>query len=123
MIAASTHPHVRKMLLMAAHEGDAQLVQQLLHTNAAVDTTDACGEPLTMPKNKGGSLLFIAARQGHLSTMQLLLSHGATVDLPKDGGATPLYIASQSGHNEAVELLLSAGASVDTKAHDGSTAL
>ena len=47
-----------------------------------------------------------ASANGHLSTVQLLLSRGAD-HLPNDSGNTPLHWAAASGHAEVVNMLLS----------------
>ncbi len=77
--------------------------------------------------------LHYASEHGHSEVVQLLLSHGATVDMKDEVSSidriiqlcifkiiisfqyneTPLYYASEHGHSEVVQLLLSHGATVD----------
>ena len=47
-----------------------------------------------------------ACANGHATTVQLLLSRGASAHLSNDNGNTPLHWASGSGHASCVKLLL-----------------
>ena len=55
--------------------------------------------------NSQSTSLHKAAANGHLSTVQLLLSRGAD-HLQNDSGNTPLHWAAASGHAEVVNMLL-----------------
>jgi ankyrin repeat protein len=60
----------------------------------------------------GRSALHLAADQGHLELMQVLLDHDASVDAEDGmGRRTPLYLAATKKDSEAVKLLLGHGAS------------
>ena len=63
----------------------------------------------------GGSTtpLIVAAREGHLGTIRILLGAGARVDLAKADGCTPLFIAAQEGELDVVRCLLQHHAAVD----------
>ena len=53
--------------------------------------------------------LYIAAREGHASVVELLLkADGVDVNKGIEDGTTPLYIAASEGHTSVVELLLKA---------------
>lgn len=65
----------------------------------------------------GATALFIAAQNGHLRILEVLLEHGAKTDAARTDGATPLWIASQMGHDHIVRRLLRAGAKVDATRH------
>jgi hypothetical protein len=67
--------------------------------------------------------LVIAAYEGRLKTVELLLAHGANVDAAARGGFTPLIMAAQKGHTAVVVALLGAGADIDAKGDQGFTAL
>jgi hypothetical protein len=56
--------------------------------------------------------LCIAARDGHVELMRLLLAGGADVNKATtgNGGSTPLYIAAQDGHVEVTPVPLVGGA-------------
>jgi ankyrin repeat protein len=56
--------------------------------------------------NSQSTPLHKASANGHLSTVQLLLSRGAE-HLQNDSGNTPLHWAAASGHAEVVNMLLS----------------
>ena len=62
----------------------------------------------------GDGLLHVAARGGHVSCLELLLTGGCNVDQRSLEYKTPLHEAAQAGHLEVVRLLLEAGAEVDS---------
>lgn len=62
-------------------------------------------------------MLFIAAQNGHVRILELLLAHGAKTESARTDGATPLWIAAQMGHDHVVRRLLKAGAKVDSNRH------
>lgn len=59
-------------------------------------------------KGDGNTCLHIAAREGHLETVQLLLEHGASVVCRNKSGIQPHLLARQQGHKECEEILVSA---------------
>ncbi len=75
----------------------------------------------------------VAAKEGHLNVVRLLLDHGAKIDHINKVGASALYLAaSQEGSSgycgpsdylAVVNLLLERGAQVGLPKNDGSTAL
>ena len=77
-----------------------QICQLLLAYKANVDALS----------RNGSTPLLVAAREGHVDIVGLLLSANAH---PDDGGErwTPLFIAAGEGHKNIVELLLQFGAS------------
>jgi uncharacterized protein len=68
---------------------------------------------------RGNTPLLMAARNGDVETLRLLLAHGAdpharlTTDAPFEGGANALALAGSSGNADAVKLLLARGVRVD----------
>ena len=71
--------------------------------------------------------LHYASKHGLSEVVQVLLSHGATVDINNSTihflliifsfqkNQTPLHFASEHGHSEVVQVLLSHGATLDMK--------
>ena len=66
------------------------------------------------PRNQQ-TALHIAARQGDVDLIKLLLSHGAHVNGGTVDLMTPLHEACFGGHPEAVDILISEGAEVHLK--------
>jgi hypothetical protein len=58
----------------------------------------------------GASLAHVAAWQGHMSVLQVLVTLGADVNRPAEDGATALYVAAGAGHIGVVRTLLKVGA-------------
>ncbi len=71
----------------------------------------------------GWSALMTAIVSHDLSTAELLLSHGASVDTTADAGSTPLMMAAGYGYTTLVRHLLEHGASVLRQDGDGNDAL
>lgn len=69
-----------------------------------------------------GTYLHLAARQGPVETIKLLVQAGAPVDAENDTGQTPLAEAAANGRLDVVRALLALGARVDGGS-GGATAL
>jgi ankyrin repeat protein len=67
--------------------------------------------------------LAIAARDGHLGVVGLLIERGANVNATGACGLTALHIAAQYRHPEVVALLLDEGAHANVRDDDGMTPL
>jgi ankyrin repeat protein len=69
---------------------------------------DHLGADITVNyKNReGNSALHLAAQNGHLECVKLLVEKGANINLPGKNRATPLILASGLGHFPVVEYLL-----------------
>lgn len=59
------------------------------------------------------SPLHLAAMNGDVSVVKLLLQHGAKVDADDGSGQTPLFLAANWSRYDAVELLIEHGANVN----------
>lgn len=112
-------------LQSAAELGNVAAVRSFLRT-----------EPEKLERRKGGgkdtkTSLMLAATNGHVEVVKLLLAAGAMVDAinythhPSVNGAfkTALHMAAESGHAEVVQLLLAAGAYIDLRDQHGYSAL
>ena len=66
---------------------------------------------------------YIAAQEGHVEIVRLLLEKGAAIEAAADDGATPLSIAAFNGNTELVQLLLQQGAMVGGQDNNGVTPL
>ncbi|XP_051824397.1 ankyrin repeat and SOCS box protein 12 [Antechinus flavipes] len=85
---------------------DARTLDQLLHHQRYkrfINSRSGWGVP--------GTPLRLAASQGHLSCLKVLLAHGAEVDSLDVKAQTPLFTAVIHGHLDCVRVLLEAGAS------------
>ena len=54
--------------------------------------------------------LHFASREGHVNTVEFLLTRGACIDMTDNWGYTSLHLATLSGHEETVRSLLKHGA-------------
>jgi ankyrin repeat protein len=81
------------------------------------------GLPANLADAKGNSLLMLAAYQGHLETVRMLLENGAEVDRRNDRGQTPLGGVAFKGYQEIVVLLIEHHADIDADNGGGMTPL
>uniref|UniRef100_A0A8C4XV41 Uncharacterized protein n=1 Tax=Falco tinnunculus TaxID=100819 RepID=A0A8C4XV41_FALTI len=70
-----------------------------------------------------GTLLHVAAANGHLTIMEYLISKGAKIDVKDKEGRTPLHRAAEKGHGDAVKVLLRHGAFMYGSDAEGKTPL
>jgi ankyrin repeat protein len=99
--------------LAAAESGDTAKVAKSLSRGIEINVTDEGGQ----------TALMLAADQGHIDTVKVLLQHRPLLDLQNKLGGTALMMASFNGHFEVVTELLKSGADVNAKAKSGYTAL
>ncbi|KAK3543653.1 hypothetical protein QTP70_025980, partial [Hemibagrus guttatus] len=112
----------RTLLSTAAYNGLADITALLLCRGADPSLSD----------NQGHTPLTLAARQGHVGVLQVMLDWiqdqecgtvRSLLEHADSEGWTALRSASWGGHKEAVKMLLEAGAEVDGCDPDGRTAL
>ncbi len=89
-----------QMLFQLAREGEAGRLAEYVDAGVTPDLTN----------ERGDAFLMLAAYNGHLETVRVLIERGATVDRPNDRGQTPLAGAVFKGYGEVVRLLFEAGA-------------
>ena len=117
----------------AARDGTADLTDHLKRLNTderktALETKTKDGDQITTP-------LIIAAHNGNLESVKILLGYKADIEARgtlklRDGevvevveGCTPLWAAAASGHLDVVKLLLERNADVDSRTLKDSTPL
>lgn len=94
---------VAVVLGCAARAGDTHTIQKWLKE-------DGIGsEHLDAASDEGWRPLHEAAMGGHLSSLDLLLSHGASLNVQDNEGRFPLHWASLAGHQSASALLIAHG--------------
>lgn len=120
MIAAGAKPDGRSKrgipaLILAASRKQVTVVEALLEKGADVNIRATDSE-------KGieqFTALHIAAANGHVEILQILLDHKAFVNAQDKSGLTPLMAASEMGNNVAVILLLDKGAEINQQDYEG----
>ena len=102
-------------LLEFAKKGDVLGAVNILHDDV---------DPNYIPDDKyGWSSLYVAAKEGHLDMVNLLLDWNADVDIKTNHGLSPLFVATSNARIDIVKLLLQRGANVDIEDNSGSTPL
>lgn len=134
-----------ELMCLAATAGDAERVAELIRAGASVNEVDSKGFlPLLYACREGHvevarllleagsdctsylsghSALEKAAASNDCSIVELLLSHGASVDDAGLGGRPPLVTAAATGALDTLEVLLDTGADVNCGDLLGNTAL
>eukprot|EP00435_Cladocopium_sp_Y103_P046931 s816_g13.t1 len=95
-----------QQLISASRENDVVALEELLQRPRSPNVRDMTDDLRSTP-------LHIAAENGHMRALQLLLEAGAVTDAPNTHGTTPLGFATFMGHQEIVRLLVEVGASKD----------
>lgn len=105
-------PDPNMLLLQGAVSGDADLVKRALERGAFIDYRD---------KNYGGTALGLAALNGRLPVLDVLLQHrpGPAMGARDRVGDSALHWAALNGHPATVTLLLEHGADPTWRNSDG----
>lgn len=98
------------LLMVAARNGNTELLEFLLRSGANVLNINGYGE----------TAIALAALYGRKMAVQMLIDAGAKIDGPEWG---PLHYAAYNGHDQVVRLLLLRGANVNARAPNQQTAL
>ena len=105
-------------LTQAAYFGHAEVVEVLAKLKAdgadgssaaEVGETPVCPTINRKENAEEQTALVLAARRGHLQTVQALLRRGADVHLPDKNGLTALMWACNRGHDAIIPLLIASG--------------
>lgn len=131
-VTAKTESNVHSVLTMAARKKNLRIVQMLVRGGALTDDTTMLS-PLRCALDAGNAAiarfildsseelglidnclrnapLVIAATEGDIATVDLLLSHGADVNAFDLRGWNPALTAANKGHLELLKLLVEHGA-------------
>jgi len=81
------------------------------------------GMPVNQQTSEGKSALMLAASNGHLDAVNLLLKRGADLTLSDNYGTTAIIISATAGNAEVVKALLAQGGDPVTKDSSGGSAL
>ena len=114
----------------AARDGSSDL-EDLLKRLKTTEQRKTALETKTKDGSHFVTPLIIAAHNGHLNSVKILLRYGAdiedrgTVKIADEvvKGCTPLWAAAASGHLDVVKLFINKGAFMDLQDEDGNTAL
>lgn len=114
------HPAVAKAfkdnattLMAASHEGDVEIVADLVARGATLEAKDA----------DGYTALMYACNTGQTEVVRGLLEAGADVNATDSQNSTPLMFAAQHDHVSVVRMLIEAGANLNARGDHGMTAL
>ena len=122
-------------LMLAAEQGDVEVLKQLLKCNANVTLKSNTGSTaliysalngnieifnhlvnasadINAVNDKGTNALIMAATNGHIQVVRLLVGR-TNVNVRNEEGKTPLLAAAFSGYVNVVRILLDKGANVD----------
>ncbi|KAL4617062.1 inversin [Arapaima gigas] len=105
----------RTAFMWAAGKGSDDVMRTMMSLKKDID--------INMSDKYGGTALHAAALSGYVSTVQLLLEHGAMVDALDMMKHTPLFRACEMGHRDVILTLIKGGARVNLVDRDGHTAL
>lgn len=64
----------------------------------------------------GRNTLMVAAEEGHMRVVRVLLRHGANVSVANDNGVTALHISIGCRHLAVSKVLIQAGADLEARA-------
>ena len=104
-----------------AEEEELEQLVSACNENRPDEVVDLLRKPLN-PDGLASSLR-VAAENGHLQILQLLLEATVDQNAADQHGTTALNFAAFNGHTDIVQLLLEAGADKDSSNELGSTAL
>ncbi|KAF1318787.1 Tkl protein kinase, partial [Globisporangium splendens] len=123
--SATRSPRTRRRTASSLHaataNGHSESVKLLLSRQAS---GGLCAPSLLdAVDDEGVTPLYVAARNGFIDIVELLLVQGAHVDFCDADGETPLYVAAYNGFLDVVVKLLNYGANVNMSDADGVTPL
>ena len=100
-----------------------EILEEELVRSCEENDVIAIDKLLRRPQDTNGPSLFVAAENGHLEVVRLLLEAGADENSERTDGATAMFLAAEEGHLEVVRSLLEAGADKESAKMNGTAAL
>ena len=110
-------------IFIACKEGDLESVQWLIETRHVDPNIRAERDYKGYEIYEDNVPIHIAARNGHLSILGFLITHGANIEARNHNGGTALHYACCYNHLQIVKDLLSQKANIEAKDSDGVTPL
>ncbi len=98
-------------LLDAVNKNNVSEVRRWLAVGANLNATD----------NDGDTSLHLAALEGFVEIVQLLIDAKANLEAREDNGFTPLHNGAYNGHVNVIRTLLDAGANRSAESNNGNT--
>jgi ankyrin repeat protein len=114
LLSSALHAAELPPIHQAVLDGNVERVRELLDSDPSL---------IKFRNQRGHTLLFIAAQNGHTDTVRLLLGRGTPIEAATSDGETALLIASQNGHTYTVRFLLDRGAFIEATTQNGWTPL
>jgi ankyrin repeat protein len=112
---------LNKQLYTAVLAGRNEVIEHLIKDGADLYSQE--GKELRQYDNEENTLLHIAARNGDLDIVKLLISLGTQIDVKNRRLQTPLLWAIHNGHLAVVNFLIEKGADILTQENEGDTPL
>ncbi|KAI6170524.1 Suppressor of tumorigenicity 14 protein-like protein [Aphelenchoides bicaudatus] len=117
-----TNKDHRTPLHYAAFNEHCNIVKLLLEKGADVNAVSKFSED-DSTDSPSVSALYLAAQNGQVKCVRILLNKKANINHKTHEGFTALHIASQEGNYDVVKLLVDSGADIEIKTINGKTAL
>jgi hypothetical protein len=113
-----------KILKQAQTRGSSIDYTMTGNASSAESSTSSISQPLSNTKETAPRpLLHVATENGHVTIIQMLISHHVDVNEADSDGITAMHLAVKNRHLGAVRLLLQHGADVNLQDNDGQTPL
>ena len=111
----------QRQLSFATWNGDTQMAKSLLSSGLLDVNANISKYVNNIISRPAGTLLTLAAEEGHEDVVLLLLNNGADPNKANNSGRTPLHSAASSGNLSIVRQLLYSGATPDIQDEFGWT--
>ena len=89
----------------AVQSGVRVVVQTLIDARCDINSRIDTGSDIDENGNNGETPVFIAAKEGNVDIVNILLAHGCDIEIPRTDGFTPLDVAIQENQQDVVKIL------------------